>query len=166
MKNVRKAKRVRKCFSLHRKERRKTNKLDWFERKHSLTHTLSFSLGTNPKPCSLIPMRCGQSTKQHKKILLCRGRGMVVFGVRHRHRYPWRPTTWTPTNTYPHTIPSPTLPRETSLVSDQLKTPSILSLSSFSSAPSSSAPPPTTTLHKSRWTNNTKQNLANFSFFF
>lgn len=65
---------------------------DWFERKHSLTHTLSFSLGTNPKPCSLIPMRCGQSTKQHKKILLCRGRGMVVFGVRHRHRYPWRPT--------------------------------------------------------------------------
>lgn len=133
---------------------------DWFERKHSLTHTLSFSLGTNPKPCSLIPMRCGQSTKQHKKILLCRGRGMVVFGVRHRHRYPWRPTPAT------H-IRSP-LPRcPVRLLSSQI------SSKRCPSYPSPRSPlrhhpllPPTTTLHKSRWTNNTKQNLANFSFFF
>lgn len=57
---------------------------------------------------------------------------VAVFGGRN-HPWTW---TWTPTNTYPHTIPSPTLPRDTSLVSDQHKTLSISSLSSFFSAPS------------------------------
>ncbi|KAK7367736.1 hypothetical protein VNO80_09754 [Phaseolus coccineus] len=65
---------------------------------------------------------------------LRKGRGVVVvvFGGRN-HPWTW---TWTPTNTYPHTIPSPTLPRDTSLVSDQHNTLSISSLSSFSYAPS------------------------------
>jgi len=94
-----------------------------------------------------IPLLCGVNRfqfKQHKKtqrqdkdnVNICRGRGVavVVFGGRN---HPWTWTwTWTPTNTSPHTIPSPTLPRDTSLVSDQHKTPSISSLSSFSSAPS------------------------------
>lgn len=107
-------------------------KLDLFQRIRSLNiHSLLCLLNRRYIRFSSLrfsSVLCGESTNTN----LCRGRGPVSH---HRHLLRRR---WRASYTFPPTILSPTLLRETSLVSDQHKTLFILSLSSFSSAPSSS----------------------------
>lgn len=90
----------------------------------------------SPQSCSHRNRNCNRN--RNRKLILLLLLPQTMINMKNKNYY------------YPHTTPSPTLPRNDSLVSDPPSPPSTSSLSFFFSAPSSSgSSPPLVYIHSS-----------------